>query len=119
MRENGWLALLLSGASPSVYVISGERPSPTVLPVSTPFVATSIHIIYYHFKAPPSDGEANREATPNPTYIKAFYSSLVDAITTDPALAAIPVDDHLVHRGILINWDACVCSVCVCVCVCV
>ena len=40
-----------------------------------------------------------REATPNPGYIKAFYSSLCDAITTDPALASIPVDDHMVHRG--------------------
>ena len=41
----------------------------------------------------------NREGSPNPGYIKAFYSSLCDAITTDPALASIPVDDHMVHRG--------------------
>ena len=29
----------------------------------------------------------------------AMYSSLVDGIITDPALMAIPLDDHLVHRG--------------------
>jgi len=29
----------------------------------------------------------------------AMYSSIVDAITTDPAAMVVPVDDHLVHRG--------------------
>lgn len=29
----------------------------------------------------------------------AMYSSVFDAITTDPALMLVPVDDHLVHRG--------------------
>lgn len=29
----------------------------------------------------------------------AFYSSLWNGITTDPALMAVPVDDHVVHRG--------------------
>jgi len=29
----------------------------------------------------------------------AMYSSVYDAITTDPLLMTVPVDDHLVHRG--------------------
>ena len=29
----------------------------------------------------------------------AMYSSLYDAIVTDPALMLVPLDDHLVHRG--------------------
>lgn len=29
----------------------------------------------------------------------AFYSSVTDAITTDPACMVVPVDDHMVHRG--------------------
>lgn len=29
----------------------------------------------------------------------AMYSSIVNGITTDPAAMAIPIDDHLVHRG--------------------
>ena len=29
----------------------------------------------------------------------AFYSSVWDAVTTDPSLMLVPVDDHLVHRG--------------------
>lgn len=29
----------------------------------------------------------------------AMYSSIYDAITTDPLLMTVPVDDHLVHRG--------------------
>jgi len=29
----------------------------------------------------------------------AMFSSIVDAITTDPAAMVVPVDDHLVHRG--------------------
>lgn len=29
----------------------------------------------------------------------AFYSSLWNGITTDPALMTVPVDDHVVHRG--------------------
>lgn len=29
----------------------------------------------------------------------AFYSSLWDAVTLDPALMMIPVDDHMAHRG--------------------
>ena len=28
-----------------------------------------------------------------------FYSSVWDAVTTDPSLMLVPVDDHLVHRG--------------------
>ncbi|MDD5706818.1 MAG: aminotransferase class IV [Kiritimatiellae bacterium] len=29
----------------------------------------------------------------------AMYSSLLDAVVTDPALMLLPIDDHLVHRG--------------------
>ena len=29
----------------------------------------------------------------------AFYSSAVGAISTNPALMNLPVDDHMVHRG--------------------
>ena len=29
----------------------------------------------------------------------AMYSSLLDGVTTDPALMQLPIDDHLVHRG--------------------
>lgn len=29
----------------------------------------------------------------------AFYSSVTDAITRDPACMVVPVDDHMVHRG--------------------
>lgn len=29
----------------------------------------------------------------------AMYSSLLDAVVTDPALMMVPVDDHVVHRG--------------------
>ena len=31
--------------------------------------------------------------------LHAMYSSVVDCIVTDPALMAVPVDDHMVHRG--------------------
>ena len=49
---------------------------------------------------------ALRAGTANPSYIKAFYSSLVDAVTTDPALASVPIDDHMVHRGHAV-FDTC------------
>jgi branched-subunit amino acid aminotransferase/4-amino-4-deoxychorismate lyase len=29
----------------------------------------------------------------------AMYSSLIDGIVTDPVLMAVPIDDHMVHRG--------------------
>ena len=29
----------------------------------------------------------------------AMYSSVYDAITTDPVLMTVPIDDHMVHRG--------------------
>ncbi|MCF7839112.1 MAG: hypothetical protein K9N49_10840, partial [Candidatus Marinimicrobia bacterium] len=29
----------------------------------------------------------------------AFYSSLIEAIVTEPALMVVAVDDHLTHRG--------------------
>lgn len=35
---------------------------------------------------------------PEPRYY-AMYSSLWDAVTTDPALMVLPIDDHMVHRG--------------------
>lgn len=35
---------------------------------------------------------------PQPRYY-AMYSSLWDAVTTDPALMLVPIDDHMVHRG--------------------
>ena len=35
---------------------------------------------------------------PSPDYF-AMYSSLWDAVTTDPALMHLPIDDHMVHRG--------------------
>ncbi len=40
---------------------------------------------------------ASRVAHQVPYY--AFYSSLWDGYTLDPALMVLPVDDHLVHRG--------------------
>jgi 4-amino-4-deoxychorismate lyase len=30
---------------------------------------------------------------------KAMYSSVLEGITTDPAMMLIPLDDHMVHRG--------------------
>ena len=30
---------------------------------------------------------------------RAMYSSVIGAITTDPAAMVIPLDDHMVHRG--------------------
>lgn len=30
---------------------------------------------------------------------RAMYSSVIRAITTDPAAMVIPLDDHMVHRG--------------------
>ncbi len=38
-------------------------------------------------------------ARPDAGDFYAFYSSVWDAVTTDPALMLVPVDDHLVHRG--------------------
>ncbi|EKX40229.1 hypothetical protein GUITHDRAFT_75808 [Guillardia theta CCMP2712] len=38
--------------------------------------------------------------------IKAFYSSLTGAITTNSALASVPMDDHLCHRGHAV-FDTC------------
>lgn len=32
-------------------------------------------------------------------YFKAFYSSVLGGITTEPALMSLPIDDHMVHRG--------------------
>lgn len=29
----------------------------------------------------------------------AMYSSVIDGITTDPAVMVLPLDDHMVHRG--------------------
>jgi len=33
------------------------------------------------------------------TTLYAMYSSVTDCIVTDPAIMAVPVDDHMVHRG--------------------
>lgn len=33
------------------------------------------------------------------TYFKAFYSSALGGITTEPAFMSVPIDDHMVHRG--------------------
>eukprot|EP00271_Cylindrocystis_brebissonii_P011799 TRINITY_DN2975_c0_g1_i10.p1 TRINITY_DN2975_c0_g1~~TRINITY_DN2975_c0_g1_i10.p1 ORF type:complete len:433 (-),score=53.01 TRINITY_DN2975_c0_g1_i10:404-1702(-) len=46
----------------------------------------------------------------NTSTYRAFYSSIVDAITTDPVGMVIPIDDHIVHRGhgvfdTAIVWD--------------
>eukprot|EP00960_Hanusia_phi_P067485 766640-Hanusia_phi.AAC.5 len=41
--------------------------------------------------------------------IKAFYSSLTDAITTNADLAFLPIDDHLCHRGHAV-FDTCTLS---------
>ena len=30
---------------------------------------------------------------------RAFYSSELGGIVTDPALMVVPIDDHMVHRG--------------------
>ena len=38
-------------------------------------------------------------ARPDGDAFFSFYSSVWDAVTTDPALMLVPVDDHLVHRG--------------------
>ena len=38
-------------------------------------------------------------ARPDADFFYAFYSSVWDAVTTDPSLMLVPVDDHLVHRG--------------------
>ena len=38
-------------------------------------------------------------ARPDADSFFAFYSSVWDAVTTDPSLMLVPVDDHLVHRG--------------------
>ena len=32
-------------------------------------------------------------------YYKAFYSSYLDGIITDPTYMTVPIDDHMVHRG--------------------
>src|SRR5215204_4292392 len=34
-----------------------------------------------------------------PVKYRAFYSSQLGGIVTDPALMVIPFDDHMVHRG--------------------
>ncbi len=38
-------------------------------------------------------------ARPDADSFYSFYSSVWDAVTTDPSLMLVPVDDHLVHRG--------------------
>ena len=38
-------------------------------------------------------------ARPDANSFFSFYSSVWDAVTTDPALMLVPLDDHLVHRG--------------------
>ncbi len=43
--------------------------------------------------------EADRFRQPHQDGYFAMYSSVYDAITTDPLLMTVPVDDHLVHRG--------------------
>lgn len=37
--------------------------------------------------------------TPQRQQYLAMYSSVIGAITTDPAAMFIPLDDHMVHRG--------------------
>lgn len=34
-----------------------------------------------------------------PLIVRGFYSSLTGGVTTDALLAAVPIDDHLAHRG--------------------
>jgi branched-subunit amino acid aminotransferase/4-amino-4-deoxychorismate lyase len=43
--------------------------------------------------------DADRFRQPHQDKYFAMYSSVYDAITTDPLLMVVPVDDHLVHRG--------------------
>lgn len=41
---------------------------------------------------------------------KAFYSSVVGGITTDPAAMVVPIDDHMVHRGHAVFDTALLCN---------
>lgn len=34
-----------------------------------------------------------------PQKIYAFYSSVLNGITTEKSLMTVPIDDHMVHRG--------------------
>ncbi len=43
--------------------------------------------------------EQDRIRQPYQSQYRAMYTSLFDAIVTDPVLMQIPLDDHMVHRG--------------------
>ncbi|CAI5980979.1 unnamed protein product [Closterium sp. NIES-65] len=47
---------------------------------------------------------------PNQRNYRAFYSSVVGGITTDPATMVIPIDDHMAHRGHAVFDTAIICS---------
>ncbi|CAI5494214.1 unnamed protein product [Closterium sp. Naga37s-1] len=47
---------------------------------------------------------------PNQQNYRAFYSSVVGGITTDPAAMVIPIDDHMAHRGHAVFDTAIICS---------
>jgi branched-subunit amino acid aminotransferase/4-amino-4-deoxychorismate lyase len=52
-----------------------------------------------HLDPPAFLAELLARRQPWQTHYHAMYSSLLDAVVTDPALMLLPVDDHLVHRG--------------------
>jgi hypothetical protein len=52
-----------------------------------------------------STGPGGAASTTTPTVLS-FYSGAADAITTDPSLMTIPVDDHGFHRGHAV-FDTC------------
>ena len=43
--------------------------------------------------------KSHREKHKGKQQFLAMYSSIFGGITTDPAAMAIPIDDHMVHRG--------------------
>ncbi|CAI5939463.1 unnamed protein product, partial [Closterium sp. NIES-65] len=47
---------------------------------------------------------------PNQRNYRAFYSSVVGGITTDPAAMVLPIDDHMAHRGHAVFDTAIICS---------
>ncbi|CAK9041336.1 D-amino-acid transaminase, partial [Durusdinium trenchii] len=49
---------------------------------------------------------ARMQRCPQGHFIKAMYSSLVDAIITDPELMVLPLDDHAIVRGHAV-FDTC------------
>lgn len=69
------------GANPTTNATGRQLPPPPVLTAAQALQAMAEH-------KPPSAHEW-----------KAFFSSVLGGIVTDPALMTLPVDDHLVHRG--------------------